>query len=173
MFYHSFLNLFWLPAAWTELHVEGAITDSGGETLQGFPGGSVAQNPSASAGDTGDMGLIPGLGRSGGEGNGNPLQHSRLESPMGRGAWWAAVRGVAKSHTTEQLSTQAHETQQLSLSHEVSTVLEWTRMRTRLNEDWQSTRPEVWIKAKQLLFKLWQCWGYFTQSKTHSPSHFS
>ena len=78
-----------------------------------------------------------------------------------------------ESDTTEQLSTQAHETQQLSLSHEVSTVLEWTRMRTRLNEDWQSTRPEVWIKAKQLLFKLWQCWGYFAQSKTHSPSHFS
>ena len=41
--------------------------------------------------------LIPGLGRSPGEGNGNPLQYSCLENPMDRGAWWATVRGVAKS----------------------------------------------------------------------------
>ena len=75
------------------------MTDSGGETLQGFPGGSVAQNPSASAGDTGDMGLIPGLGRSGGEGNGTPLQYSRLENFRDRGAWQATVHGIAKSWT--------------------------------------------------------------------------
>ena len=46
-----------------------------------------------------DVGLIPGLGRSPGEGNGNPLQYSCLENPMDRGAWWAAVHGVAKSRT--------------------------------------------------------------------------
>ena len=46
----------------------------------------------------GDLGLIPGLGRSPGEGNGNPLQ-SCLKNPMGRGDWWATVRGVAKSRT--------------------------------------------------------------------------
>ena len=44
-------------------------------------------------------GLIPGLGRSPGEGNGNPLQYSCLESLMNRGAWWATVHGVAKSWT--------------------------------------------------------------------------
>jgi len=47
----------------------------------------------------GDMGLIPGSGRSSGEGNGNPLQYSCLENPMDRGAWWATVHGVTKSRT--------------------------------------------------------------------------
>ena len=46
--------------------------------------------------NTGDQGLIPGLGRSPGEGNGNPLQYSCLGNPMNRGAWWATVHGVAK-----------------------------------------------------------------------------
>ena len=62
----------------------------------GFPGGAVVKNPPASAGDTRDVGSIPGSGRSPGEGNGNPLQDSCLENPMGRGGWWAAVRGVAR-----------------------------------------------------------------------------
>ena len=61
-----------------------------------FPGGSVVKNLPAMAGDTG---LIPGLGRSPGEGNGNPLQYSCLENPMGRGAWRATVHRVAKSRT--------------------------------------------------------------------------
>ena len=60
----------------------------------GFPGGSVVKNLPAHAGD---MGLIPGLGRYPGEGNGNPLQYSCLENPMDRGARHAAVCGVAKS----------------------------------------------------------------------------
>ena len=47
----------------------------------------------------GDLGLIPGLGRYPGEGNGNPLQYSCLENSMDRGAWWATVHGVAKSRT--------------------------------------------------------------------------
>ena len=63
---------------------------------KGFPGGSVVKNPSASAGDTGS---IPGLGRSPGRGNGNPLQYSCLENYMDRGAWWAAFHRVAKSQT--------------------------------------------------------------------------
>ena len=52
----------------------------------------------ANAGDLGDRGSVPGLGRSG-EGNGNPLQYSCLENPMDRGAWWATVHEVAKSWT--------------------------------------------------------------------------
>ena len=53
---------------------------------KGCPGGSVGKE---SACDAGDLGPIPGSGRSPGEGNGNPLQYSGLESPMDRGAWWA------------------------------------------------------------------------------------
>ena len=62
----------------------------------GFPGGSEG---TASAYNAGDLGSIPGSGRSPGEGNGNPLQYSRLENPMDRGAWWATVHGVANSQT--------------------------------------------------------------------------
>ena len=53
----------------------------------------MVRNPPA---DAGDLGSIPGSGRSLGEGNGNPLQYSCLGNAMDRGAWWAAVRGVAK-----------------------------------------------------------------------------
>ena len=59
----------------------------------GFLGGSVVKNPPANAGD---VGLIPGLGRSLGKGNGNPPQYSCLGNPMDRGAWWATVHEVAK-----------------------------------------------------------------------------
>ena len=62
----------------------------------GFPGGSEVK---ASAFNAGDLGSIPGLGRSPGEGNGNPLQYSCLENPIDRGAWWAIVHRVAKSWT--------------------------------------------------------------------------
>ena len=71
-----------------------------------FPGDSVVKNPPANARDTGDAGSIPGSGGSAGEGNGHPLQYSRLENPMDRGAWWPTVQGVAESQT--QLSTCAH-----------------------------------------------------------------
>ena len=59
----------------------------------------VAQMVKVSAYYVGDPGSIPGLGRSPGEGNGNPLQYSCLENPMDRGAWQATVHGVAESQT--------------------------------------------------------------------------
>ena len=61
-----------------------------------FPGGSDGK---ASVYNAGDVGLIPGLGRSPGEGNGNPLQYYFLENPMDRGAWSATVHEVAKCRT--------------------------------------------------------------------------
>ena len=57
----------------------------------------LVKNPPANAGDVRDVGLIPGLGRSPGGGNGNPLQYSCLENPMDRGAWQAAVHGIKKN----------------------------------------------------------------------------
>ena len=62
----------------------------------------MIKNLPANAGDTGKLGLIPGLGRSPGVGNGNPLQYSCLENPVNRGTWWATVHEVAKSQ--KQLS---------------------------------------------------------------------
>ena len=67
------------------------ITDT-----KGTPGGSEIK---ASASNAGDLGLIPGSGRSPVKGNGNPLQDSCLENPMDRGAQQATVHGVAKSRT--------------------------------------------------------------------------
>ena len=68
----------------------------------------MAKNPPANAGDRRDTGSIPGSGRSPGGGNGHPLQYSRLENPMDRGAWWATVHGGCKeSVMTEQLSMHA------------------------------------------------------------------
>ena len=64
----------------------------------GFPGSSEVKASACNAGDTGSI-PIPGLGRSPGEGNGNPLQYSCLENPMDGGAWWATVHRVAKSWT--------------------------------------------------------------------------
>ena len=63
---------------------------------EGFPGGSVVNNPPANAGDTG---LIPGWGRCPGRGNSNPLQYSCQENSMDRFTWWAAVHGVTMSRT--------------------------------------------------------------------------
>ena len=62
-----------------------------------FPGGAVVKNLPANAGDSGDMGSIPGSGRFHGEGNGNPLEYSCLGNSMDRGTWQTTVHGVTKS----------------------------------------------------------------------------
>ena len=61
----------------------------------------VVKNPPANAGDIRDAGLIPGSGRSPGEGIGNLLQYSCLGNPIDRGAWWARVHRISKSWTHE------------------------------------------------------------------------
>ena len=68
----------------------------------GFPGGSVVKNPSADAGDIGDAGSIPGLGRPTERGNGNPLQYFCLDNTADGGAWLTTVHSVTKSQTQWQ-----------------------------------------------------------------------
>ena len=88
----------------------------------GFPGGSEVK---VSACNAGDVGSIPGSGRSPGEGNVSPLQYSCLENPMDGGAWWATVHGVAKSRT--RLSDFTH-----SLTHSVMGPSDSSLAKTRL-----------------------------------------
>ena len=73
-----------------------ALGGGRGLALSPYQHGAVAKNPPTNAGD---LGSIPGLGRSFGGGHGNPLQYSCLENPMDRGTWRATVHGVAKSQT--------------------------------------------------------------------------
>ena len=73
--------------------------------FKGFPGSSEDK---ASAYNAGDPGSIPGLGRSPGEGNGNPFQYSCLKNPMDRAAWRATVHRVAKSRTRLSYFTHTH-----------------------------------------------------------------
>ena len=73
--------------------------------IRGFPDGTGSKETACSAGDRHSK---SGLGRSPGELNGNPLQYSCLKNPMGRGAWWATVHGVAKSRTRVSDFTSLH-----------------------------------------------------------------
>ena len=68
-------------------------------------GGSEVKTSACNAGN---LGLIPGLGGSPGEGNGSPLQYSCLEKPMDPGDWWATVHRVVESDTTERLHFHFH-----------------------------------------------------------------
>ena len=79
-----------------------------------FPGSPVVKNLSA---NTGDVGSIPGLGRSFGKGNGNPLQYSYLGNPMDRGTWWATVYEVAKRVGHDLATEQEEEYLYLSASN--------------------------------------------------------
>ena len=64
-----------------------------------FPGATSGKESASNAGHIREVGLIPGLGRSPGEGHGNPLQYSCLGNPVDRGVWWATVHRVTKSQT--------------------------------------------------------------------------
>jgi len=76
--------------------------------LVGFPVAAVMKNLPATAGDTEDLGLIPGSVRSPGVGNGNPLQLSCLENSIDRGAWQPTVHGFPKSWTQLSITTITH-----------------------------------------------------------------
>ena len=75
--------------------------------IQVFPGGTRIKDPPANAGDAKDMGSISELGRSLGEGSGNPLQSACLENSMDRGAWWITVHEVTKGWTWLSVHTSS------------------------------------------------------------------
>ena len=81
---------------WTSILMKSALLSP---PYMGFPGGSVVKNSPSNAGDSRDVGLIPGMGRFPGGGNRNPLQYSCLESCTDRGAWQAMVHKVEKNRT--------------------------------------------------------------------------
>ena len=96
----------------TEQHVENPVFNElglqkGSFHTEDFPGGSDGK---ASAYNAGDLGSIPGSGRTPGEGNGTPLQYSCLENPMDRGAWQATDHGVTKSQTRLNIYVQTCKT---------------------------------------------------------------
>ena len=105
--------------------------------FQGFPGGSVVKNPAANARDAGNVGSVPGSGRSPGERNSNPSQYSCLENPTDRGAWWATVPGVPKTQT--QLNTHAYN-MHLKEQSPLSDLMDW-----------------LWLGK---LFNLARLWGF-------------
>ena len=107
-----------------------------------FPGGAVVKNLPANAGDTKDMGLIPGSGRSPGVGNGNPLQYPCLENSQDRGAWWAILHGVAKSWTRLR--------DWVCSMHKHTHIRAWTEVRS--NRDKTYLRPG--IKTRDLPVSL-------------------
>ena len=97
------ISYYFPTAAVTNYHKLGSFKGFAGERAS-----VVKKKKKKSACQTGDPGSIPGLGKSPGEGNGNPLQYSCLENSMDRGAWWATVHGVAKTRTLlKRLSTHA------------------------------------------------------------------
>ena len=92
------INKFWSDGRLDEFHIVDLLDFFFLQIFLSFkfPGGSDGK---ASACNAGDLGLIPELERSPGEGNGKPLQYSCLENSIDGGAWWAAVHGVTKSQT--------------------------------------------------------------------------
>ena len=110
---------------------------------KGFPGGSEVK---ASACNVGDLGSIPGLGRSPGEGNGNPLQYSHLENPMDRGAWWATVHGVANSQT-ERLHSLTH-SQKTEAPRWLLDLL-WNSLREKMPRGTKVKRDELVITVER------------------------
>ena len=97
-----YLGTHWSPQIWASHAFVRPLPHA---TTRDFPSGSDVKGCAC---NTGDLGSIPGLGRSHGEANGNPLQYSCLENPMDGGAWPATVHGVPKNQTRLNYFTSPH-----------------------------------------------------------------
>ena len=124
-----------------------------------FPGSSDSK---ASAYNAGDLGSIPGLGRSPGEGNGNPLQYSCLENPMDGGAWWATlVHGVTKSRTRLRDFTSLHSIPLYSCMHLYIYTHTHTHTHTHTQTHSYIHTYHIFIHTPcQWAFMLLPCLGY-------------
>ena len=100
VFFDVKLTPYWSYRSCSTYYTGNLIKVCIGVWFNGFPCGASGKEPACQCGlDEGDLGSIPGPGRSPGGGHGNPLQYSCLESPMDKGAWKATVHGVAQSQT--------------------------------------------------------------------------
>ena len=141
----------------------------------GFPGGPEVK--ASAACNAGDLGSIPGLGRSPGEGNGNPLQYSCLEDPMDGGALWATVHGVAKSRT--RLSNFTHSLIDENVSRDFFSNLHkcaiqpqqpWTPLPCRLQVSLCELSLVPAFSSTHCLFCRWILWSL--NSGMRAPSGF-
>ena len=108
-----------------------------------------------SAYNVGELGSIPGSGRSPGEGNGNALQYSCLENPMDRGAWQATVQGIAKSWTQLSDFTSLHNTFQSQQQKKMF----FSRQEIGMHKYEVKRYPEVYQASLAWEYKMKQCKG--------------
>ena len=142
-----------------------------------FPGGASGKGPACQCRRLRDLGSIPGLGRSPGEGNGNPLQHSCLENPMDGGVWRDTAHRLAKSQTWQkQLSihTQGWKGRQkepglvagvLKLSWQV-TLPPWASVST--SAAWSLLRQAFYLKGGDSEVEKWK-WSHSVMSNSLRP----
>ena len=112
-----------------------------------FLGGSDGIESACNAGDPGS---IPGLGRTPGEGHGNPLRCSCLENSMNRGAWWATVHGVTKSQDTTEQLTHRYQNSQITL------WAYWYSHRIPVDHEYWITKHSIHFILKGSTFQHWQ-----------------
>ena len=149
---------------WTAANSSNKWSGSNLETLWFllcFPGGAELK---ASACNVGDLGSIPGSGRSPGEGNGNPLQYSCLENPMDGGAWWARVTGRKELDKTERL----HFHNSYWISNIPSGKLKWIVPCEARKSEWQL--PVLSYNAFNSVLRLNPCDKLHTETKHSSAS---
>ena len=120
----------------------------------GFPNDWVIMQQPVNAEDAGDVGSIPGSGRSPEGGHGNPLQYSCLWNPMDRGAWWATIDGVAELDMTEWLTLSLFKSQILSLMSKRKNTTYHQTLNTMSVTNIQAT--VILLVCKTILRPIWK-----------------